>query len=132
MLETCSSPSGYWAEVAHTCADSCGLPDAAVLAVPGAPSCGSLAAVECQDTPFSTDQERANETLALLSQCCTGGDYQVTVTLVDGCATQIADSLPGGSSTGAFEQCLAAELAGRRLACATGLSCAGASLSGVQ
>jgi hypothetical protein len=103
-----------------------------MLVVSGAHSCGSLLAVECQDTPFSTDQERANEAIALLSQCCTGGDYQVTVTLVDGCATQISDSLPGGSSTRAFEQCLAAELAGRRIACAAGLSCAGASLSGVQ
>lgn len=113
LLETCDQ---QWSEVVHHCALACDALDGGVPAAQR-PPCGALPDVPCPDDGVATDLERAGRLFRDLAQCCTPADETtLTVSLQDGCVT----ALVGPPE---LVECLRALLAGRRLACATTVSC---------
>ena len=114
LLETCGQA---WMDVARGCTRTC-APSGTSVATPQQPACGALADIQCAGGAGATDQERADRTLGEIAACCGGVTETILVVwLQDGCAS-------AASGPPALVSCMNGLLAGRRLDCAKGLSCA--------
>jgi hypothetical protein len=111
-----------WSGVGHACADQC-APAAPEDAILGAPACGSLPDIPCDDRAMLTDQERLDWVLREVSHCCGYVNHTtLTIWIEDGCAVAARSDGPGMDQ--AFDKCIRDLLAGRRFSCGKALSCA--------
>jgi hypothetical protein len=113
QLRTCN---GTWDASLKVCSDDC-TTTATAVPITNGPACGSQPDIPCLALPNRTDQELADATLHQIASCCpVGSEVTLVVTLQDGCATASA-------GPDFLVKCMNDLLAGRRIQCASTLSC---------